>query len=310
MNVRRIGLVASLLLAALFLLSAALNLGVRIPLGFTELRFVSPSPSIAALEALIGAALLGASAFSNSYLYGGAYLLATVGIAEGLLSAGVQGAARELHETMIPFLLLAWVCLALEVRSSYRAKASGGERRRQVVLALQLFNGGLVTLGGLAYAALGAHPWGTVVGLGHLAVGVSGLAGGLSFLRRKVWSAKFLVWINVTTIVYSAFSEGLAEVYALLTPGVGDSLIGTIIAIVVSAVVLYLVTGSTSDFDSATPARPEVTQTPQAIGYRGIRCRGRLQLMGAKLYEAQAYNSNLNSPVTHHYITKLPRRTS
>jgi hypothetical protein len=184
--------------------------------------------------------LLVACVLSNAYLYGGAYLLATVGITEGLLSAGVQGPARELHESMIPLLLVAWICLALDARNSYRAKAGRDARRWQLVLILQLFNGGLVTLGGLAYAAFGAYPAGTVVGLGHLVVGISELAGGLFFLRRKHWSGRFLVGINVVTIVYSAFSEGLAQLYDLLAPGLNDALFGTIIAIAVSFAIILL----------------------------------------------------------------------
>ena len=42
------------------------------------------------------------------------------------------------------------------------------------------------------------------------------------------------------TIVYSAFAESLAEIYAYLPRGINDALIGTIIAIIVSAVIIYI----------------------------------------------------------------------
>jgi hypothetical protein len=55
-----------------------------------------------------------------------------------------------------------------------------------------------------------------------------------------------LLAMNGVTIAYSAFSEGLAEVYALMTPGIGDALIGTIIAIVVSVAIIYLLASNKS----------------------------------------------------------------
>src|SRR5579872_6092681 len=88
----------SLILVALFLISAAMNLGAKIPLGFTQLSFSSPSMSIAEFEVAIAVVLLAAAMLSSLYVYGGAYLFALVGIAEGLLSTGVQGLARNIHE--------------------------------------------------------------------------------------------------------------------------------------------------------------------------------------------------------------------
>ena len=77
-------------------------------------------------------------------------------------------------------------------------------------------------------------------GLGHLAIGLTGLCAGYAFLRRKNWSWGFLIGINTVTIIYSTFAEALAEIYALLPPGINDALIGTIIAVIFSAVILYL----------------------------------------------------------------------
>jgi uncharacterized membrane protein YccC len=71
-------------------------------------------------------------------------------------------------------------------------------------------------------------------------VGLIGLFSGYAFLKRKAWSPSFLIAINIVTIVYSAFSESVAEIYALMPPGVGDALIGTILAIIVSATIIYL----------------------------------------------------------------------
>ena len=170
----------SVLLVFLFLVSAVMNLGFKIPLGFVFLSFSSPSASIAPFEVLIGLVLIVSAAFSKLYVYGGAYLLATVGIVEGLLSPGVQGLARSIHETIIPILLVGWVLLVLSARNAYRTKGpqTHTRRGREVITVLQFFVGALVTLGGAAYTVDGTRPVGTTLGVIHLAVGLAGLFGG------------------------------------------------------------------------------------------------------------------------------------
>ena len=99
---------------------------------------------------------------------------------------------------------------------------------------------------GLGYATSATYPVGTALGVVHLLVGLIGLFAGYAFLKRKAHSRRLLVAINGVTIAYSAFSESLAEVYALMTPGVGEALIGTIIAIVVSVAIIYLLVSNKS----------------------------------------------------------------
>jgi hypothetical protein len=240
-NIRQAVRVVTVILAALFLVSCVLNFGLKIPLGFAQLSFSTPSTSIAELEIVIGLVLLAAAAISRLYPYAGAYLLASVGIAEGLSSPSVQGLARNLHESMIPFAIGGWVLLALETRSAYKSRAASvGRANRELVTALRFFDGALVTLGGLGYASSATYPAGTALGVVHLLVGLTGLFAGYAFLKRKPYSRRLLLAINSVTIAYSAFSESLAEVYALMTPGIGDALIGTIIAIVVSITIIYL----------------------------------------------------------------------
>ena len=241
-KIRNIVRLVTLPLAALFLLSAALNLGAKIPLGEAALSFSVPSMSIAEFELVIGIVMLVAAALSSLYVYGGALLLAVVGIAEGLLSPGVQGLARDIHETMIPFAIAGWILVLADARASYNATGQHGasQRRQQIVTILQFFVGGLVTLGGAAYARGGVYPLGTILGLIHLCVGLVGLIGGYAFLRRKSWSREFLIAIDIVTAIYSTFSESAAQIYALLPPGINDSLIGTVVAIIACFVILFL----------------------------------------------------------------------
>jgi hypothetical protein len=232
------------LLGALFLLSATMNLGFKIPIGSLTLSFSLPSTSIAGFEIIIAILLLASAAFSNLYVYGGAYILATVGIAEGLLSLDVQGLAREIHETMIPFLVVGWILFFIQAQASYKAskrRQTSTEKNRQIIAILQFFVGGLVTLGGAAFATGGTYPIGTALGSVHLVVGFLGLLGGFVLMTRKPWSRNFLVIVNFLTIAYSAFAESLAEIYAYLPRGINDALVGTIIAIIVSGVILYMI---------------------------------------------------------------------
>jgi hypothetical protein len=243
----------TLLTAAVFFISAILNLGARIPLGFGELSFSSPLASTATDEAVIGLVLVAAAAASRLYVYGGAYALALVGIVSGLLSPQVQGPARDLHEVMAPLAIGGCLLLALEARSRYRSRAyrGTGKMNREVITVLQFFVGGLVVVGGIAFASSGTYPLGTALGLIHLSVGLAGLIGGYAFLRRKAWSRRFLIAVNGLTITYSAFSESIAQVESLLPPGINDSLIGTLVAVIISATIICLLY-----------RRPEGVQTP------------------------------------------------
>ncbi len=231
------------ILGLLFLISAAMNLGYKIPLGFVTLSFSLPSSSIAIFEVVIGTFLLISAILANGYVYGGSLLLAVVGIAEGLSSSEVQGLARSIHETMVPFSLVGWAFLIIEAKTSYRKKKqyqTASARSREVITILQFFVGGLVTLGGASFARVGSYPIGTLLGSIHLAIGLTGLYAAYAFLNRKTWSISFLYVIASVTIAYSALAETLAEIYAYLPRGINDALVGTIIAMIVSAVIIYL----------------------------------------------------------------------
>ena len=142
---------------------------------------------------------------------------------------------------MVPFAIVGVALVALEAWRAHRSGASKNEKgRRELVTPLQFFVGALVILGGAAYAVAGTYPVGTLLGLVHLAVGFAGLYGGYAFLKRKTWARRFLIAINSVTIAYSAFSEGAAQIYSFLPPGINDSLIGTIIAIIVSGIIIFL----------------------------------------------------------------------
>jgi hypothetical protein len=235
--------ILSIITAALFLLSAVLNLGERIPLGFVLLSFTNPSSSIAVFEIIIGALLLVSAAVSRAYVFGGAYVLALVGIAFGVTTKSVVGLAHNLHLLMAPFDLIGILLLGIETYSVYQSRTDKTPKalNRELILILQFFNAGLVILGGAAYAATGTFPAGTILGLFHLAVGFAALYTGYAFLKSKDLARSLLIWVNLVTILYSAFSEILGQIYSLLTPGLNDSAYGTVIAIIISGTTICIV---------------------------------------------------------------------
>jgi hypothetical protein len=106
-----------------FLLAALLNLGARIPLGFTELSFPVPIWQAGIGEAAIGVILILAAVTRRGTLAWLAFWLSVAGIAFGLRSSQVQGPAREIHVLLVPlalvvFGLLVWRRRELRSRRS------------------------------------------------------------------------------------------------------------------------------------------------------------------------------------------------
>jgi hypothetical protein len=115
--------------------------------------------------------------------------------------------------------------------------------RRQLVLALQILVGSLVSFGGTAYVVFAVNPLGTAFGSGHLLTGLIGLAVGIVTLRRKDLPRNALLVINTFTIAYSATSDAAAGALSLLpTSAFHDSVIGTLAAIIMSSLIVYLMT--------------------------------------------------------------------
>jgi hypothetical protein len=109
------------------------------------------------------------------------------------------------------------------------------------ITTLQFLVGVLVTIGGAAFATLASSSFGRSLGLVHLSIGLIALAGGFIALSTKSWSWQFLLVINVLTIAYSSSSEGLVQMDSLLPLFASlASLIGTIIAIIMSGAIISL----------------------------------------------------------------------
>jgi hypothetical protein len=92
--------------AAVFFGAALFNFGLQVPLGFTTLRFADPIWQAGTGETVIGAVLLAAGPAGGRRLPWVAWVMSVLGIAFGLASDRVQGAARDLHVVMIALAVL------------------------------------------------------------------------------------------------------------------------------------------------------------------------------------------------------------
>lgn len=117
--------IALVLDAAFFFGAALFNFGLEVPLGFTTLRFADSIWQAGTGETVIGALLLAAGLTKGRGLSWVAWAMSVLGIAFGLSSDRVQGAARDLHVAMIS---LAVLVLALLLSTGQRNRRSVADR--------------------------------------------------------------------------------------------------------------------------------------------------------------------------------------
>ena len=115
--------------AAVFLTAALLNMGVRVPLGFADLGFSVPVWQAGTGEAIIGATLLAAGLTARARLSWVAFWMSALGIAIGLSSERVQGAARGIHVVMVPLAVIVFVLLLWTRRRHPATTGPEGEMR-------------------------------------------------------------------------------------------------------------------------------------------------------------------------------------
>ena len=123
------------------------------------------------------------------------------------------------------------------------------------ITILQFLVGALVTMGGSLFAILTVNSFGMSLGLVHLSIGITGLFGGVIYLQARPWSRNFLFAINALTVAYSTFSESVVQIQSLLPSSSSTgSLIGTIIAIIMSCAILVLLKRPVATPKSRWPA--------------------------------------------------------
>jgi hypothetical protein len=111
--------------AAVFFGAALFNFGLEVPLGFATLRFADSIWQAGTGEAVIGALLLAAGLTGGRRWSWVAFVMSVLGIAFGLSSNRVQGAARELHVVMVALAVLVLALLLVTGRHNRRSVAEG-----------------------------------------------------------------------------------------------------------------------------------------------------------------------------------------
>src|SRR5947199_8106107 len=102
-------------------------MGIQIPLGFADLGFSDPVWQAGIGETVIGVTLLAAGLTARTRLAWLAFWLSALGIAIGLSSQRVQGAARSIHVVMMPLAIIVLVLLVLARRRQPSATRPEGD---------------------------------------------------------------------------------------------------------------------------------------------------------------------------------------
>ncbi|WP_329245265.1 hypothetical protein OG417_49340 [Actinoallomurus sp. NBC_01490] len=113
--------------AAVFFGAALFNFGLKVPLGFTTLRFTDAIWQAGTGEAVIAAVLLAAGLTGGRRSSWTALVMSALGMAFGLSSDRVQGAARDLHVLMIALAVLVLALLLVTGRRSVADRAASAE---------------------------------------------------------------------------------------------------------------------------------------------------------------------------------------
>jgi hypothetical protein len=120
---------------AVFLVAALLNAGVHVPLGIITLRFSVPVWQAGVGEVVIGLVLVMAGLTRRRWLSWTAFALSIAGIAFGLSSHRVVGAARDVHVVLVPLAVVVMVLLlGPKVRATWR-RATLPTRQRSAAIA-------------------------------------------------------------------------------------------------------------------------------------------------------------------------------
>jgi hypothetical protein len=109
--------------AMVFFGAALFNFGLEVPVGFATLRFADSIWQAGTGEVVIGSVLLAAGVTGGRRLSWVALVMSVLGIAFGLSSDRVQGAARDLHVVMIAFAVLVLALLLVTGRRNRRSVA-------------------------------------------------------------------------------------------------------------------------------------------------------------------------------------------
>ena len=151
---------------------------------------------------------------------------------------------------------------------------STNPRARVVILGvLELIDGGIVVLGGAALVYFSNDATGMSLGVVHAILGLSAFPVAFLLLTGKVGARTLALGVDAVIIVFSSVSEIILSTTGSLSSGpFFDSVVGTAVAVLIAAVIVYLLMDP-----SPRPLRAANTKSAgQVTRSRANKIKGRL----------------------------------
>jgi hypothetical protein len=118
---------------------------------------------------------------------------------------------------------------------------SANFRTRVLALAvLELIVGGIVVLGGAALVYFSTDAIGMSLGIVHAILGLMAFPAGYLLLRGRAGARTLTLGVDAAIIAFSTASEIILSITSSLPSGpFADSVIGTAVAVIIAAVIVY-----------------------------------------------------------------------
>jgi hypothetical protein len=112
--------------------------------------------------------------------------------------------------------------------------------RAALLTVLEFIVGGIVVLGGAVLVYFSTDAIGMSLGVVHAILGVMALPAGYLLLTGRARARTLTLWVDATIIAFSTISEIILSTTGSLPSGpFADSVVGTVLAVLISTIILY-----------------------------------------------------------------------
>jgi hypothetical protein len=147
--------------------------------------------------------------------------------------------------------------MGIEMRTVPTRMNANPRARASLLAVLEFFVGGIVVLGGAALVYFSTDTTGMSLGIVHSVLGLMAFPAGYLLLTGKARARALTLGVDAAIIVFSIMSEIILSTTRSLPSGpFFDSIVGTAVAVLIAAVIVYRLSPSLG------PLRAAHTQSP------------------------------------------------